>query len=122
VYTLSDQDLARYLANIELALGHTLSNPKLSWLVLTASSRKLTRTIKLVAAIQSLLPDCSSSPGSFAILRQHQLQRIPDSQLKFPHQRRPEFSGLVLEQEVRLPEDLEGNGCGNSCLTEKGEG
>lgn len=48
------------------------------------------------------------APGSFAIVRQRQLQKgIPDSQLKFPHISgdRSFLSGLKVEQEVRLPGD-----------------
>jgi hypothetical protein len=47
--------------------------------------------------------------GSFAIVRQRQLQKgIPDSQLKFPHisEDRGFLAGLTVEQEIRLTGDL----------------
>ena len=45
------------------------------------------------------------APGSFAILRQRQLEkRVPDSQLKFPHitEDRGFLCGLKVEREIEL--------------------
>lgn len=47
------------------------------------------------------------APGSFAVLRQRQLQKgIPDSQVKFPHvsEDRNFLVGLTVLQEVELQE------------------
>lgn len=47
------------------------------------------------------------APGSFAILRQRQVQKgIPDSQLKFPHlsEDRVFLAGLTVLQEFHLQE------------------
>ena len=109
--TLSEHDFpAHYLVNIELAPGETLRNPQE---LLFSFDRKLQeannhyqihRRDSIPSPRLRIL-----APGSFAILRQRQLQKgIPDSQLKFPHisEDRQFLSGLLVQEEVRLPEDL----------------
>lgn len=113
--TLSDHDFpARYLINIELAVGHTLEN---SQAFLASFDRKLrqenthyqiSRKNDIPAPRLRIL-----APGSFAIIRQRQIERgIPDSQLKFPHitEDREFLTGLPVEQEIRLVEDLDNAG------------
>jgi len=77
---------------------------------------------KISPAIQSLLPDCSSSPGSFAILHSTNCKGN-DSQLKFPTStktgvfwwtRRTGSQAAGRSRGVMV--------VGTSCLTEKGEG
>lgn len=109
--TLSvDEFPAHYLVNIELAPNQTLSNPQ----AFLASFDDKLKQINLHYG--SKRPDQVPAPrlrilepGSFAIVRQRQLQRgVPDSQLKFPHlsEDRNFLAGLKVEQEVRLPEEL----------------
>ncbi|HEY9807119.1 MAG TPA: GH3 auxin-responsive promoter family protein, partial [Candidatus Obscuribacterales bacterium] len=109
--TLSANEFpARYLANIELAPGENLGDPAL---FLARFDRKLQ---ELNTHYEISRRDPIPPPrlrilrlGSFAILRQRHLdQGIPDSQLKFPHisEDRNFLSGLELEREIRLPEDL----------------
>ena len=102
---------ARYLINIELAAGHTLGNCQA---FLASCDRKLkdTNTHYKISRQDPIPPPRLRilAPGSFGILRQRQLQKgIPDSQLKFPHisEDRQFLTGLTVEQEIRLPEDLE---------------
>jgi hypothetical protein len=108
--TLSEHDIpAHYLVNVEPVAGQTLSNPEA---FLASFDRRLKET-NIHYAINR--PGQVPAPrlrilasGSFAILRQRQLQKgIPDSQLKFPHisEDRSFLAGLAVEQEVRLPED-----------------
>ena len=108
--TLSENDFpAHYLVNIELDPGEKLSNPQ-------AFLASFDRTLSEVHTSYGVKrPDQVPSPrlrilapGSFAILRQRQLQKgIPDSQLKFPHisEDRDFLGGLVVEQEFRLADD-----------------
>ncbi|MFN6572197.1 GH3 auxin-responsive promoter family protein [Dendronalium sp. ChiSLP03b] len=109
--TLSENEFpAHYLVNIELAPGQALNNPQ----AFLASFDNKLKQINLYYG--SKRPDQVPAPrlrilevGSFAIVRQRQLQRgMPDSQLKFPHisEDRNFLAGLRVEQEVRLPEDL----------------
>jgi len=109
--TLSEQEIpAQYLVNIELLPGHTLANPQ----AFLASFDRTLQEIHTSYAIKrrdQVPPPCLRilAPGSFAILRQRQLERgIPDSQLKFPHisEDRHFLAGLSVEREVRLPEDV----------------
>jgi hypothetical protein len=108
--TLSSDDIpARYLANIELAPGYTLDNPQA---FLASFDRKLqeANTHYQISRRDPIPPPRLRilSSGSFAILRQRQLEKgIPDSQLKFPHlsEDRNFLAGLAVDQEVRLPED-----------------
>jgi hypothetical protein len=109
--TLSENDFpARYLVNIELAPGGNLSN---SQDFLASFDRKLQEqnsTYELNRRAPTPPPRLRIlAPGSFAILCQRQLKKgIPDSQLKFPHisEDRQFLAGLLVEEEVRLPEDL----------------
>jgi hypothetical protein len=108
--TLSENEFpAHYLVNVELAPNQTLSNPQ----DLLASFERKLKEINLYYA--SKRRDQVPPPrlriletGSFAIVRQRQLQKgIPDSQLKFPHisEDRSFLAGLRVEMEVKLPED-----------------
>ena len=100
---------AHYLVNIELAPGEKLSNPQ-------AFLASFDRTLSEIHTSYGVKrPDQVPSPrlrilasGSFAILRQRQLEKgIPDSQLKFPHisEDRDFLAGLVVVEEVRLADD-----------------
>lgn len=109
--TLSEHDFpARYLVNIELAPGATLSNPQD---FLSSFDHKLqeANTHYEISRHDPIPPPRLRilAPGSFAILRQQQLEKgIPDSQLKFPHisEDRQFLASLSIESEVSLPEDL----------------
>lgn len=105
--TLSEHDFpAHYLVNIELATHQTLDDPHA---FLTSFERRLSdantfyglnRRNQIPAPRLRIL-----APGSFAILRQRQLQKgIPDAQLKFPHvsEDRNFLAGLTVLQEVQL--------------------
>ena len=113
--TLSENDFpARYLANIELAPDHALDNPQA---FLASFDRRLqeVNTHYEISRRDPIPPPRLRilSSGSFGIIRQRQLQRgIPDSQLKFPHisEDRNFLAGLAVEQEVRLPQDLDNDG------------
>lgn len=109
--TLSESEIpAHYLVNIELAPDQTLSDPQA---FLTQFDQKLQaiHTSYGVKRVDKYVPDPRLrilAPGSFAIVRQRQLERgIPDSQLKFPHisEDRHFLAGLSVTQEVRLPTD-----------------
>ena len=108
--TLSEHDFpARYLINIELANGYTLKDPQA---FLSECDRKLqaANTHYQISRKDPIPPPRLQilAPGSFAILRQRQIERgVPDSQLKFPHisEDRNFLAGLEIEQEVRLPGD-----------------
>jgi len=109
--TLSENEFpAHYLVNIELAPNSGISNPQA---FLASFDQKLKQiNVYYAAKRRDQVPPPRLrilAPGSFAIVRQRQLQRgIPDSQLKFPHisEDRSFLAGLTVEQEVRLPEDL----------------
>lgn len=109
--TLSEHDFpARYLVNIELAPDANLSNPQE---FLASFDRKLqeANTHYEISRRDPIPPPRLRilAPGSFAILRQRQLEKgIPDSQLKFPHisEDREFLAGLLVEEEVSLPEDV----------------
>lgn len=111
--TLSEHEVpAHYLVNVELPSGYRLNNPQA---FLASFDRRLQDIHPSYAAKRpdNYLPPPRLrilAPGSFAVLRQRQLQKgIPDSQLKFPHisEERHFLAGLVVEQEVRFPEDLD---------------
>ena len=109
--TLSESIIhPHYLLNIEMRPGQKLENPQAflasfdRQLCQANASYALKRPSNYIPAprLQIL------APGSFAIIRQRQLERgIPDSQLKFPHisEDRQFLAGLQVEQEVRLPGD-----------------
>ncbi|AFZ32947.1 GH3 auxin-responsive promoter [Gloeocapsa sp. PCC 7428] len=109
--TLTDNDFpAHYLVNIELIGDRPLSNPQT---FLAGFDQKLKEiNVYYGAKRRDQVPPPRLrilAPGSFAIIRQRQLQKgIPDSQLKFPHisEDRNFLSGLTIEQEFRLPEDV----------------
>ncbi|MES1023103.1 GH3 auxin-responsive promoter family protein [Gloeocapsa sp. BRSZ] len=109
--TLTDNDFpAHYLVNIELIGDRPLSNPQT---FLAGFDQKLKEiNVYYGAKRRDQVPPPRLrilAPGSFAIIRQRQLQKgIPDSQLKFPHisEDRNFLSGLTIEQEFRLPEDI----------------
>ncbi len=108
--TLSERDFpAHYLVNIELFPSQTLLNPQA---FLSSFERRLqtTNTFYAVNRLNQIpAPRLRIlAPGSFAILRQRQLQRgIPDSQLKFPHisEDRSFLAGLTVIQEFQLQEE-----------------
>ncbi|WP_250124012.1 GH3 auxin-responsive promoter family protein [Chroococcidiopsis sp. CCMEE 29] len=108
--TLSENEFpAHYLVNIELSPGQILTNPQA---FLVSFDRKLKEiNVYYEAKRRDQVPPPRLrilAAGSFAIVRQRQLQKgIPDSQLKFPHisEDRSFLAGLIVEQEVRLPED-----------------
>jgi acyl-CoA synthetase (AMP-forming)/AMP-acid ligase II len=109
--TLSEKDFpARYLVNIELAPGYQLEKPQA---LLTSFDNKLKEfnTHYEISRRDTIPPPRLRilSAGSFAIIRQRQLQKgIPDSQLKFPHvnEDRNFLAGLPVKDEVKLLEDL----------------
>lgn len=108
--TLSEHEIpAHYLVNIELSPGQTLNSPQ-EFLM------KFDRTLKEIhRSYADKRPNQVPNPrlrileaGSFAIIRQRLLERgIPESQLKFPHisEDRTFLAGLVVEQEVKFPDD-----------------
>ncbi len=108
--TLSANDFpAHYLVNIELSPNHTLSEPQ-------AFLERFDRRLQEANIHYAINRPTQVPPprlrllvsGSFATLRRRQLQRgIPDSQLKFPHlsEDRTFLAGLVVEREIKLPED-----------------
>ncbi len=107
--TLSkDEFPACYLVNVELAPGQKLSYPKIFLAGFESKLRKVNTYYALKRRDQIPPPQLRIlAPGSFAIVRQRQLEKgIPDSQLKFPHisEDRNFLAGLVIEQEFRLPE------------------
>lgn len=109
--TLSEDDIpAYYLVNIELAPGQTLSNPQAFLANFDRKLKKIHTSYEVKRRDQVPPPRLRIlAPGSFATLRQRQLQRgIPDSQLKFPHtsEDRGFLAGLTVVQETKPPEDL----------------
>lgn len=108
--TLSETEIpAHYLVNIELLPEQTLTNP-------VEFLRQFDEKLQAIhTSYRVKRPDVVPAPrlrilapGSFAIVRQRQLQKgVPDSQLKFPHinEDRSFLAGLTVEQEIRLPED-----------------
>ena len=108
--TLSETEIpAHYLVNIELLPEQTLTNP-------VAFLRQFDEKLQAIhTSYRVKRPDVIPAPrlrilapGSFAIVRQRQLQKgVPDSQLKFPHinEDRSFLAGLTVEQEIQLPED-----------------
>jgi GH3 auxin-responsive promoter len=109
--TLSEHDFpARYLVNIELAPGEIMSNSQ-DFLARFDHKLQEANTHYEISRRDPIPPPHLRilAPGSFAILRQRQLDNgIPDSQLKFPHisEDRDFLAGLVVEEEISLPEKL----------------
>ncbi|HBB35825.1 MAG TPA: GH3 auxin-responsive promoter [Cyanobacteria bacterium UBA8803] len=108
--TLSENDFpARYLVNIELAPGYTLENPQ-AFLNSFDDKLRQANTHYDISRQDPIPPPRLRilAPGSFAIVRQRQLERgVPDSQLKFPHitEDRQFLAGLQVEREFKLPDD-----------------
>jgi hypothetical protein len=109
--TLSESIVtAHYLVNIELVPGQHLDNPQA---FLASFDRKLqdANTSYAVKRPDNYIPAPRLrilAPGSFAIVRQRQLERgVPDSQLKFPHisNDRQFLAGLEVLEEIRLTGD-----------------
>lgn len=107
--TLSDQEIPpRYLVNIELAKGATLSDP----LAFLQQFDRYLQEIQPSYAVKRPDPIPAPhlrilAPGSFAILRQRLLQRgIPESQFKFAHiNDDPQaLVDLSIEQEIAMAE------------------
>ena len=109
--TLSENEFpARYLINIELAPGYELIDGQA---FLASCDRKLQEAnTHYQISRQDAIPSPRLrilTPGSFAIVRQRQLERgIPDSQLKFPHisEDRNFLAGLTVEQELSLLDNV----------------
>lgn len=105
--SLSEQEFpAHYLVNIELATGQILSDPQAFlqrfdfWLGEFNNQYAMVRKDAVPPPQLRLL-----APGSFAIVRQRQLQRgTSDSQLKIPHltEDRQFLAGLTVMQEIGL--------------------
>ncbi len=105
--TLSAEEFpAHYLVNIELMQGQTLSDPQGflqrfdDWLGEFNHQYAMVRRDAVPAPWLRLL-----APGSFAIVRQRQLQRgTSDSQLKIPHltEDRQFLEGLAVVQEFKM--------------------
>jgi hypothetical protein len=108
--TLSAQEFpARYLVNVELAPGRQLPDAQH---FLDDFDRHLqsANTHYAISRRDPIPPPRLRilAPGSFAEVRQRQLQRgMPDSQLKFPHisEDRHFLDGLQVQQEVHLGSD-----------------
>lgn len=106
--TLSEHEFpARYLVNIELAHGYTLSNPQAflnrfeAWLTVINTPYGTVRQDQVPSPRLRIL-----APHSFAQIRQRQVSRgMFDSQLKIPHlsEDREFLKELVVQQEVDLP-------------------
>lgn len=108
--TLSeDRFPAHYLVNIELAPGEKISHLQ-TFLERFESKLSEVNTYYALKRRDQIPPPRLRilAPGSFAIVRQRQLQKgIPDSQLKFPHisEDRSFLAELKVEQEIWLPEE-----------------
>jgi len=108
--TLSEKEFPpHYLLNIELPNQTHFSEP-------SRFLRRFDERLKEINPHYALKRSGEVPPprlrllasGSFDVVRQRQINRgIPDSQLKFPHisEDRQLFTGLIVEEEVRLPED-----------------
>lgn len=108
--TLSEREFpAHYLVNVELTAGQSLSDPQSFlerfdyWLGQFNHQYGMVRKDQVPPPRLRLL-----APGSFAIVRQRQLQRgTSDSQLKIPHlsEDRRFLEGLTVLQEFRMATD-----------------
>ncbi|MBE9017634.1 GH3 auxin-responsive promoter family protein [Chroococcidiopsidales cyanobacterium LEGE 13417] len=110
--TLSEHEFpARYLINIELAAGHSLKNYQ-TFLASCDRQLRQANTHYEISRKDAIPPPQLRilAPGSFAIIRQRQLERgIPDSQLKFPHisEDRQFLANLTVVQEISLLENID---------------
>lgn len=96
-----------YLVNIELRPGQKLDNPEsfLASFELKLREANTSYSVKRPDNYISAPRLRILAEGSFAIVRQRQLEKgVPDSQLKFPHisEDRDFLAGLVVEKEVRM--------------------
>ncbi|HEY9652039.1 MAG TPA: GH3 auxin-responsive promoter family protein [Coleofasciculaceae cyanobacterium] len=108
--TLSEHEIpAHYLVNIELLPGDTLSDSQFFLMQFDRMLKELHTSYAVKRGDQVPPPRLRIlESGSFAIIRQRLLERgIPESQLKFPHinEDRKFLAGLVVEQEVKLPDN-----------------
>jgi hypothetical protein len=108
--TLSAQEFpARYLVNVELAPGRILGDAQ-QFLDRFDRQLQAANTHYAISRRDPIPPPRLRilAPGSFATIRQRQLQKgMPDSQLKFPHisEDRRFLEGLEVQQEVHLGGD-----------------
>lgn len=106
--TLSEQDYpAHYLVNIELSPDQTLHRPEAFLKRFDQCLGEFNRPYATVRSDQVPPPHLQIlAPGSFAMIRQRQLQRgTSDSQLKFPHlsEDRRFLDSLEVLRAFRLP-------------------
>ncbi|MEM8602856.1 MAG: GH3 auxin-responsive promoter family protein, partial [Cyanobacteria bacterium P01_H01_bin.121] len=107
--TLSDNEFpARYLVNIELPPGQTLSDPQ-AFIQCFDQHLKAIQAHYDVKRDNLIPPPCLRimQPGSFDLIRQRQIEKgIPEYQLKFPHisEDRDFTAGLTAIQEVPMQE------------------
>lgn len=110
--TLSASEFpARYLVNVELTEGQTLSNPQAFLQRFDDWLGEFNRPYATVRSSQVPAPSLRIlETGSFAIVRQRQIQRCgtSDSQLKIPHlsEDRKFLDGLTVLEEVQMPASL----------------
>nr|WP_246841321.1 GH3 auxin-responsive promoter family protein [Chroococcidiopsis sp. TS-821] len=105
--TLSENDFpARYIVNIELAPGYKLDDPLAFLKSFDCKLQEVNTHYEISRRDAIPNPQLQIlAPGSFATIRQRQLQRgIPDSQLKFPHisEDRNFLAGLSVEKRFDL--------------------
>lgn len=109
--TLANEAIpAHYLVNVEIAEGHQLDDPQEFLAQFDRKLQAANASYALKRPSNYIPPPRLRilKPGSFAIVRQRQLERgIPDSQLKFPHisEDRQFLAGLSVEREIHLPGD-----------------
>ncbi|NEP58556.1 MAG: GH3 auxin-responsive promoter family protein [Symploca sp. SIO2G7] len=111
--TLSEQEFpAHYLVNIELAPHQTLSDPQAFLLRFEHWLKEINNPYGTVRLHDVPPPRLRIlSPGSFALVRQRQLEKgMLDSYLKFPHisEDRNFLKGLTVVQEIQLQEVCQG--------------
>lgn len=107
-FTLSESvPFSHYLVNIELRAGQSVANPHSVIASIDHELQRANTSYRMRRAANLIPPPRLRllAPGSFATLRQRQVERgMPDSQLKFPHvsEDRQFLAGLVVEQEVEI--------------------
>jgi hypothetical protein len=105
--TLSENDFpARYLVNIELSQSYKLDDPQAFLRCFDYKLKEVNTHYEISRKDTIPAPQLQIlAPGSFATIRQRQLQKgIPDSQLKFPHisEDRNFLMGLSVEKKIDL--------------------
>ena len=106
--TLSESLIsASYILNIELLPGQKLENPQAFLVSFDQKLQQANKSYALKRPDNYIPPPHLRilKPGSFAILRQRQLEKgVPDSQLKFSHvsNDRSFLGGLKVEKEFRM--------------------